>query len=114
MDSRARAVTFRVGAFRRRIAWVFGLQLVIVAVACLLGLYGVISEAVVIAVVVVATALAWFATRREWRPVRRLARLVNRWEGRQPDPGALDLEQMPDRTDADIAALAHGLHGFAS
>ncbi|HWX66211.1 MAG TPA: HAMP domain-containing sensor histidine kinase [Rhodanobacter sp.] len=114
MDSRVKAVTFRVGAFRRRIAWVFGLQFLIVAIICILGIYSVVSTAAVIAVIVITTAIAWFATRREWRPVRALARQVNRWDGQQLDPAALHLDQMSSHTDADVAALARGLHGFAT
>jgi len=114
MDSRVKAVTFRVGAFRRRIAWVFGLQFLIVAIVCILGIYNVAPTALVIAVIVLTTAIAWFATRREWRPVRALARLVNRWDGQQLDPDALHLDQMSTHTDADVASLARGLHGFAT
>lgn len=115
MDSRVvKAVTFRVGAFRRRIAWVFGLQLLIVAIVCILGIYNVVPTVIVIAVIVLTTAIAWFATRREWRPVRALARLVNRWDGQQFDPESLHLDQMSTHTDADVASLARGLHGFAT
>jgi len=114
MDSRVKGVTFRVGAFRRRIAWVFGLQFLFVAIVCMLGIYNVVPTAVVITVIVLTTAIAWFATRREWRPVRALARLVNRWDGQQLDPDALHLEQLSTHTDADVASLARGLHGFAT
>jgi signal transduction histidine kinase len=113
MDSRVKAVTFRVGAFRRRIARVFALQFLIVAVVCILGIYGVVPTVIVIAVIVITTGLAWLATRREWRPVRALARLVNRWDGQSPDPESLNLEQLSTHTDADVASLAQGLHGFA-
>lgn len=114
MDSRVKAVTFRVGAFRRRIAWVFGLQFVIVAIVCILGIYNVMPTAVVIAAIVITTAIAWLITRREWRPVRALARLVNRWDGQQLDPESLHLDQLSTHTDADVASLVRGLHGFAT
>lgn len=114
MDSRVNAVTSRVGAFRRRIAWVFGLQFLTVVMICVLGVYGMVPTAAVIAVIVMTTAIAWFATRREWRPVRALARLVNRWDGQQLDPSSLNLEQLSGATDADVAALARGLHRFAT
>jgi signal transduction histidine kinase len=114
MDSRVNAVTFRVGAFRRRIAWVFSLQLLTVAVVCVMGAYDLMPIAVVITLTAFITAIAWLATRREWRPVRALARLVNRWDGQQPDPGALRLDQLSTHTDADVASLAQGLHGFAT
>ena len=113
MDSRVNAVTFRVGAFRRRVAWVFSLQSVIVVVVCMLGIYNVAHTAVVIAAIVLTTTLAWLAMRREWRPVRTLARLVNRWDGQLLDPESLRLEQLSTHADADVASLARGLHGFA-
>jgi signal transduction histidine kinase len=114
MDSRVNEVTFRVGAFRRRIAWVFGLQLAVVAGICVLSIRFQLPTAAMIAMIALATVLAWFATGREWRPVRALARLVNRWDGQQPDPAALHLERLSIRTDADVASLARGLHGFAT
>ena len=115
MDRRAKANTPRVGAFRRRIAWVFGLQFVIVAIICVLSIYNAMPIAAVIAVIVITVAVSWLITRREWRPVRALARLVNRWDGQQLDPEALDVEQLSLHTDdADVVALARGLHGFAT
>lgn len=107
-------VAFRVGAFRQRIAWVFGVQLLIVAIICLLGIRGAISTIATIGLIVVATGVAWVATRREWRPVRALARVVNRWDGQQLDPESLHLERLSPNTDADVASLARGLHGFAT
>jgi signal transduction histidine kinase len=93
---------------------VFGLQFLIVAIVCILGIYNVLPTPGVIVVIVITTAVAWFATRREWRPVRALARLVNRWDGQQLDPEALQLDQMSTHTDADVASLARGLHEFAT
>jgi signal transduction histidine kinase len=114
MDSRVKPVTFRVGAFRRRIAWVFGLQFVIVAIVSVLGIYNQMPIAAVIAVIVFTAAISWLITRREWRPVRALARVVNRWDGQQLDPDALDLGRLSAHTDADVASLVRGLHGFAA
>jgi signal transduction histidine kinase len=114
MDSRVKAVTFRVGAFRRRIAWVFGLQLLAVGIICVMGIYNVAPTAAVIAAIVITTMLAWFATRREWRPVRALARLVSSWDGQQSDLEALHLDQLSTHSDADVASLARGLQGFAA
>ncbi len=114
MDSRVNEVTFRVGAFRRRIAWVFGLQLAIVAAICILAVRFQLPTGVMIALIAFTMVLAWLATGREWRPVRALARLVNRWDGQHPDPDSLNLGQLPTRTDADVASLARGLHGFAT
>ena len=115
MDSRRKPVaTFRVGAFRRRIAWVFGLQFLAVAIICVMGIYNVAPVAAVIAVIVITTTLAWSATRRGWLPVRALARIINRWDGQQSDPDASLLSRLSLDTDADVAALASGLHGFAT
>lgn len=106
--------TFRVGAFRRRIAWVFGLQFLAVGIICVMGIYDVAPVAAVIAVIVITTTLAWSATRRGWLPVRALARIINRWDGQQSDPDALQLSRLSLDTDSDVAALASGLHGFAT
>jgi signal transduction histidine kinase len=115
MDSRRKPVaTFHVGAFRRRIAWVFGLQFLAVAIICVMGIYDVAPVAAVIAVIVITTTLAWSATRRGWLPVRALARIINRWDGQQSDPDASQLSRLSLDTDADVAALASGLHGFAT
>lgn len=113
MDSRIIPVTFRAGAFRRRIAMVFVLQFVTVVFAGVLGMYSVIPTPVVIAVIVIVTVLAWLITRREWRPVRALARVVSRWNGQAPDPGLLKIEKLSAHTDADVASLTRGLHDFA-
>ncbi len=114
MDSRVKPAEFRFGAFRYRIACVFSFQLLIVAVVCLLGVYGELPPVVAIGMIVITSGAAWLATRREWRPVRALARVVNRWDGEQMDPESLHLEQLSPRTDADVASLARGLHGFAT
>jgi len=115
MDERVKtATTYRVGAFRRRIAWVFGLQFVAVVIICIMGIYDVAPTLAVVTVIVLTTMLGWFATRREWRPVRTLARLVAGWDGQQPDPNALQLHKLSTHTDADVASLARGLHGFAT
>ncbi|MGH8157943.1 MAG: sensor histidine kinase [Rhodanobacter sp.] len=114
MDSRVKTLHFQVGAFRRRIAWVFGLQFVAVVIICVMGIYGVAPAPAVIAAIVITTMLAWVATRREWRPVRALARLVNRWDGQQPGPESQRLDQLSSHGDADVASLARGLQGFAT
>ncbi|MHB1271642.1 MAG: sensor histidine kinase [Rhodanobacter sp.] len=92
-------------------AWVFGLQLLVVAIIFVLGIHNAVS--LVIALIALTTVLAWFATGREWRSVRALARLANRWDAQHPDQDVLTLEKMFADTDADVAALARGLHGFA-
>ena len=114
MDERVKtATTYRVGVFRRRIAWVFGLQFLAVVIICVMGIYDVAPTLAVVTVIVITTTLGWFATRRQWRPVRTLARLVAGWDGQQPDPNALQLHKLSTHNDADVASLARGLRGFA-
>jgi len=107
-------IPYRVGAFRRRIAWVFGLQFLAVCIICVMGIYDVAPAPAVITVIVLTTMLGWLAARRQWRPVRSLARLVAGWDGgQQPDPDAQQLHKLSAHADADVASLARGLHGFA-
>ncbi len=108
------AGTFQAGAFRRRMTWVFGLQFLTVVITSVMGVYNAAPLAAVIAVIVLTTALAWLATQREWRPISSLARLINDWDERKPDPDALQPQRLARNTDADIASLARGLHGFAT
>ncbi len=108
------AITFRVGAFRRRMTWVFGLQFLAVAITCVMGVYDAVPLAAVIAVIVITTVLAWLATQREWRPISALARLINDWDECKLDPEALQPQRLSRHTDADVASLARGLHGFAT
>ena len=108
------AAIFRAGAFRRRIAWVFSLQFVAVAIVCVMGAYDQAPLPAAIAVIVIVTGLAWLATRREWRSVSALARLIREWHDGLSDPAALRPERLPQDADADLVALAYGLHGFAS
>jgi signal transduction histidine kinase len=104
----------RTGGFGRRMAWVFGLQLLIVASIVVLGIRSEASVVEVIALIALTTALVWLATGRKWRPVRALARLADRWDAQHPDQDVSTLETMFADTDADVAALARGLHGFAT
>ena len=99
--------------FRQRIAWVFGLQFLAVIVVCVMGAYNVAPPAAVVLVIVISTLLAWFAARREWRPVRRLARLVARWDSQQSELDEAQLQRLSQHADADVAALALGLQGFS-
>ena len=114
MDSRVKPVAFRVGAFRERIAWIFGSQLVFIVFVSVLGVTGVVPVIAVVGLIVIATTIAWLAARHEWRPVMALASVVNQWDGRQLDPESLHLERLTPETDADVASLARGLHGFAT
>lgn len=114
MDSRVKPVSFRVGAFRQRIAWIFGSQLIFIVLVSVFGATGAIPVIAVVGLIVVATSLAWLAARHEWRPVMALASVVNQWDGRQLDPDSLHLERLSPETDADVASLARGLHDFAT
>jgi signal transduction histidine kinase len=113
MDSSNKsAQVFRAGAFKQRTAWVFVLQFLAVLIVCVMGVYDVAPWAAVIAVVAITSALAWMAMRREWIPISALAKLVNGWDDK-PDLDALRPERLARNTDADVASLARGLHGFA-
>ena len=115
MNSRVtNAITFRAGAFKRRIAWVFGLQFVALVIACAMGIFNVAPWEAVIVLILITTVLACLATQHEWGPIRSLARLIDGWSDDQPDPEAFQPQRLPRRTDADVALLARGLHGFAT
>ncbi|PWK84760.1 sensor histidine kinase [Fulvimonas soli] len=105
--------TFRRGAFQRRLALVFALQLAGVVIAVLLGVFDVAPLAAVLALIGVISVLAWLAARREWAPVSALARVIDGWNEQQPDPQLFSLARLSPRTDADLARLARGLYGFA-
>jgi len=115
MDSRATGpLTFRVGAFKRRIAWVFGLQFAAVLIIGAMGIYNVAPWAAVIVVILVTTILACLATQREWLSIRALAELIDHWSEQRPEPDLFRPDRLSHRTDADVASLARGLHGFAT
>ena len=80
--------TFRKGAFQQRIALIFVLQLVAVAISVTLGMFSMAPVGAVLVLIVIVTVLAWLAARREWRPVSALARLVDGWD-EHPDIAAL-------------------------
>jgi two-component system sensor histidine kinase QseC len=62
---------------------IFGMQLVAVVVACLMGYYDVAPAGAVLLLIVIVSALAWLAAQRVWRPVSALARVIGSWdEGR--------------------------------
>ncbi|MEP6899183.1 MAG: HAMP domain-containing sensor histidine kinase [Rhodanobacter sp.] len=114
MDSTSKpAVTFRTGAFHQRIKWVFALQFLAVLIVCVMGIYDVAPWPAVIAVIVITSVLSWMAMRREWVPVNALANLVNGWNDKS-DIDLLRPDRLARNTDADIASLSKGLHGFAS
>ncbi len=107
------APAFRVGAFHRRLALIFGLQLLGMAICVLLGAYEVAPLAAVLVLIAIISALAWLATRLEWRPIRALAQILNRWDDRSSTAEAFEPSRLSRRTDADVALLAGGLHRFA-
>ncbi|HEV7122425.1 MAG TPA: HAMP domain-containing sensor histidine kinase [Rhodanobacter sp.] len=115
MNSRATgAFTFRVGAFKRRIAWVFGLQFVVLLIICAMGVYNVAPWEAVVVLILTTTVLACLATQHEWGPIRALARLIDGWSEGSHDPDAFEPERLPRHTDADVASLARGLHGLTT
>ncbi|MEO9080190.1 MAG: HAMP domain-containing sensor histidine kinase, partial [Rhodanobacter sp.] len=85
-----------------------------VLIICAMGIYNVAPWEAVIVVILITTILAFLATQREWGPIRSLARLMNGWNDEQPDPDAFQPDRLPRGTDADVASLARGLHGFAA
>ncbi|MHA6204424.1 sensor histidine kinase [Dyella soli] len=96
-------------------AIIFGLQLLAIVITCLMGIYNVAPVGAVLTLIVIISALAWFAVRRQWAPVRRLARAVSHWEeDLSPDLSHWHPDKLPDPTDADVATLASSLYGFAS
>lgn len=101
------------GAFHRRLALIFALHLLGVITCVLLGLFDVAPLGAVVVLLAIISTLAWLAARREWRPVGRLARVVDSWDER-PDLDALAPARLSEQTDADVISLARGLHGFAT
>ncbi len=95
-------------------AWIFGLQLVAMVAACLLGIYDIAPLSLVLPLVAAISVLTWLAARRQWKQVRRLAKAVKTWDERRPDLGDWQPGQLSRRTDADVAVLAEVLYGFAS
>ncbi|WP_109124560.1 HAMP domain-containing sensor histidine kinase [Dyella sp. C11] len=107
------ARAFRRGLYHRRMAIIFGLQLLAIVIVCLMGFYDVAPLGAVLPLIVIISVLSWLAARRQWAPVSRLAQAVSAWDeqsgldGWRPD-------QLPRRTDADVATLASSLYGFAN
>jgi signal transduction histidine kinase len=115
MNSRVpNAVTFRAGASKRRIAWVFGLQFVALLIIGAMGIFNVAPWEAVVVLIFITTLLACLAAQHEWGQIRSLARLMAGWNDDKPDPEAFHPEHLSRRTDADVASLARGLHRFAT
>ncbi|MFK2872796.1 sensor histidine kinase [Dyella lipolytica] len=102
------------GGFQRRLMLIFGMQLVAVVVACLMGYYNVAPVWAVLLLIVIVSALSWLAAQRVWRPVSVLAQLVGSWDERQGGLDVLQPDRLSRRTDADVAALTRGFHAFAN
>jgi signal transduction histidine kinase len=93
---------------------IFGMQLMAVVVACLMGYYNVAPAGAVLLLIVIVSALAWLAAQRVWRPVSKLAQLVGSWDEGRGDLNALQPDRLSHRADADVAALVRGFHAFAN
>jgi signal transduction histidine kinase len=68
----------------------------------------------VLALIVIISVSTWLAARRAWAPVSRLAKAVSRWDEQSLDLDGWRPDQLPRRTDADVATLASSLYGFAN
>jgi signal transduction histidine kinase len=108
------ALVFQRGLFHRRISIIFGLQMLAIVIACLMGFYDVAPVGAVLALIVIVSVLAWLAARRAWAPVSRLAEAVSRWDEQSLDLDGWRPDQLPRRTDADVATLASSLYAFAN
>jgi len=117
MSSRSSAQSaraFRRGLFHRRLAIIFGLQMLAVVIVCLIGLYNVAPMSAELALIVIISLLSWLAARRQWAPIRRLARAVRGLDAQSPDLNGLRPDQLSGRTDDDVATLVSSLYGFAN
>nr|WP_240733947.1 HAMP domain-containing histidine kinase [Dyella soli] len=105
---------FRRDAFHRRMAWIFGLQLLGMVAVALISYYELGPLWMVLMLIMLTTLLGWLMARRQWRQVRRLARAIKSWDESKNDLRPWQPGQLPRRTDADVAALAEGLYAFAN
>jgi len=105
---------FRHGLYQRRMAIIFGLQLLAIVIVCLMGFYDVAPMGAVLVLIVIISVLSWLAARRQWSPVSRLARAVSDWNEQSSGLDGWRPDQLPRRTDADVATLASSLYGFAN
>jgi two-component system, OmpR family, sensor histidine kinase QseC len=108
-------VTSARSGFQPRLLLIFGMQLLAVVVACLMGYYNVAPVGAVLLLIVIVSALAWLAAQRVWRPISALAQLVGSWdEGKGNLDAFLVSDGISHRADGDIAVLTRGFHAFAS
>ena len=108
------ARAFRRGLYQRRLAIIFGLQLLANLVVCLFAYYDIVPISVVPVLVVIISGLSWLAARRLWNQVSRLARAVSDWDEQSTGLDGWRPDQLSRRTDADVATLANSLYGFAN
>jgi two-component system, OmpR family, sensor histidine kinase QseC len=101
------------GGLHRRLLLIFGLQLVAVVLACLMGYYDVAPVGAVLALIVIVSALAWLAAQRTWRPVSALAKIVDGWHEGQTELQSLRSDDLR-HGDADVATLTRSFQSFAS
>ncbi|CAM5316046.1 hypothetical protein RLIN73S_02077 [Rhodanobacter lindaniclasticus] len=83
----------------------------------IVGVMGILNVApweAVIVLIVITTVLACLVAQHEWGQVRMLARLMAGWNDAKSDPETFHPAHLPRHTDADVASLARGLHGFAT
>lgn len=114
LDTPTQRATPARSGLQRRLMLIFGMQLVAVVVACLMGYYNVAPASAVLLLIVIVSALAWLAAQRVWRPISMLAQLIGSWDERRGDLDALQPNRLSHRPDADVTALARGFHAFAS
>ncbi|GFZ94969.1 sensor histidine kinase [Dyella caseinilytica] len=102
------------GGLHRQLLLIFGLQLVAIVLACLMGYYDVAPVGAVLALIVIVGALAWLAAQRALRPFSTLARMVGNWHEGQTELQSLQPDHLLHRVDADVATLARSFQSFAS
>lgn len=102
------------GTYYRRIALIFGLQLVALIIVSLMGAYNVAPLAAVLVLMGIICVLGWLAARREWSSVNHLVGALRGWDERKPDLDIWAQDRMPRRSTSDTRELASGLERFAS
>jgi len=115
MDNEVRAKpALRRAGFHVRIGCMFVLLIAAIISVTLLGIYGQAPVALVVGVIVLTTGLAWLAVWHEWRTIRWLAQVVDRWGADSLDLDSLNLDVLPRTTDPDVVALAGSVHALAA
>lgn len=102
------------GTYYRRIALIFGLQLLALIIVSLMGAFNVAPLGAVLVLVVIISVLGWLAARREWSPVDHLVSVLRGWDERKPDLSRWEQDRMPRRSTSDLRELAKGMGQFAT